>query len=66
MTMDRVRQTDEQAKALAEYIITWLQTRNGSELRPAVMGLTVESFENMRAELNEIIRWGGKPPHWVR
>jgi len=53
-------------KELASYIIEWLQSRNGGELRGAFADMRLGSYQDMREELELILKHGGKPPNWVR
>jgi hypothetical protein len=50
---------------LAEYIVGWLISRNGAELREVFDGMTVRDFKSLKVELVMILEHGGKPPNWV-
>ena len=60
-----VRQTSEQADALARVILDWLYERNGAELAPAFDGMRVSDARPMRQELEMILEHGCRPPNWV-
>lgn len=50
---------------LAEYIVEWLEMRNGQELLPAMERMSVGDRRRLLAELQEILIAGGKPPNWL-
>jgi len=50
---------------LAAYIVEWLRSRNGEQLRPAFDNMRVGDFELMLDELALILQHGGKPPNWT-
>lgn len=52
-------------KELAEYIVSFLETRNRGELRPAFDEQTVASRRLMLEELEMILEHRGKPANWV-
>jgi hypothetical protein len=51
--------------ALADYIIEWLQERNGAELLEAFEAMRVRDARNLREELVMILKHGGRPPNWT-
>ncbi len=55
----------ERAIGLAEYLLTWLESRNGGELLDAFQNMRVRDANLLRAELVMILQHGGKPPNWV-
>lgn len=57
--------TSLEADRLAAYIVSWLETRNGNELEPALNKQTIESRRLMIAELSMILRSGGLPSNWT-
>ena len=50
----------------AAYVIDWLRKRNGAQLRPAILAMSVEDYELMHDELAEILKHGGHPPNWIK
>lgn len=58
--------SEAQIKALAEYILGWLKIRNHGELTPTFDTMTPDGVERLLGELREILRYGGRPPHWVK
>jgi hypothetical protein len=58
--------SETQAKAQAECILWWLKVRNHGELQPTFDTMTPDAIERMLGELREILRHGGRPPHWVK
>lgn len=50
---------------LAAYVVDWLRKRNRSQLRPALLAMSVEDYELMHDELAEILKHNGHPPNWV-
>lgn len=50
---------------LADYIVEWLETRNGAQLREAIEAMPVGDFRLMREELALILEHQGHPPNWV-
>jgi hypothetical protein len=51
---------------LARYIFEWLETRNRSELAPALDNMRVLDRRLALDELELILKCRGKPPNWVR
>lgn len=51
---------------LADYILTWLQERNGGALQDAFDNMRMKDARLMTAELALILEHGGKPPNWVK
>jgi len=51
-------------RRIANYIVEFLRARNGCELEEAIVDLTVESYELLIDELEDIIKWRGRPPNW--
>lgn len=49
---------------LATYLIDWLETRNGGELRDPLQDMRVRDRVQMHEELTMILTHGGKPPNW--
>jgi hypothetical protein len=58
--------SETQVKAQAECILEWLKVRNYGELQPTFDTMTPDAVERMLGELREILRHGGRPPHWVK
>lgn len=56
----------KQDEELASYVIEWLCSRNGGELRPAIESMRVSDFKLMHDELAHILLHGGRPPNWVK
>jgi hypothetical protein len=50
---------------LALVILSWLRSRNGGELDEAIGAMRLADHENMRGELELILKHGGRPPNWV-
>lgn len=57
--------SSEAAGVLADFILEWLESRNGAELRPALEALRVGDARRLREELALILRHGGRPPNWT-
>lgn len=55
----------QQDIALAEYVVQWLQSRNGGELREAFANMRLGDYVRLHDELALILLHGGKPPNWV-
>lgn len=53
------------AERLAEYIVQWLRTRNGAELKDAFDNMRMGDYVNLHDELVLILLHGGKPPNWT-
>jgi hypothetical protein len=51
-------------RELAEYIVRFLEDRNGGELAEALDSQTVASRRLMIGELELILKHKGKPPSW--
>lgn len=58
--------TEAAAKECAEYILGWLESRNGGELAEALEKQRVGDRRLMRDELIHILQAGGKPDNWVK
>lgn len=53
------------AQELAEYIVAWLERRNGGELANALDAQSVGQRRLMISELALFLLHTGKPPNWV-
>jgi len=58
--------TPEEAARCADYILGWLENRNGGELAEALEKQRVGDRRLMRDELIHILRVGGKPDNWIK
>lgn len=61
---DKSKRESDHHKALALYIVSWLERRNGSELAQALDEQRVADRRNMLGELEMILKHGGHPPNW--
>lgn len=55
----------EKAKELAEYVLSFLQTRNRGELQKAFDDMRMGDYLLLLRELTMIFEHGGKPPNWI-
>lgn len=52
-------------EGLADYIISWLQTRNRGELQESFDNMRMRDAQNLKSELVWILESGGKPKNWI-
>lgn len=57
--------TGAAATECADYIMDWLERRNGGEFREALEQQRTGDRRRMRDELVWILQHGGKPDNWV-
>jgi len=63
--MPRPPEPGPEEERLTIYIVDWLISRNRGELAEAFGNMTVRDYENLKSELQLILKCGGKPPNWV-
>lgn len=51
---------------LADYIVTWLEERNGGEFAEMLGQQRVGDRRLMKDELAYILANGGRPPNWIK
>lgn len=53
-------------KELAAYVLEFLESRNGGELREVFDNMTRKDYSLLLEQLSMILEHGGKPPNWIK